>query len=257
MSVLNLISWNVNGARAVLKKGFLDFLAAEEPHVLGIQETKLQEEQIPGELRSPLNYQAHWNHAERKGYSGTALFSRIPVTGVSFLEGNGLLGLEGRVIQADFNDFIYFNVYFPNGQMHDERLEYKLRFYDEFLAHCESLRGSGRSLILTGDFNTAHREIDLKNPRANENRSGFLPVERAWMDRLMEIGYVDTFRMLYPHRVAYSWWTYRFQARQKNVGWRIDYFLISPDLVDRVEDALILTDVAGSDHCPVGLKVKI
>lgn len=257
MSVLNLISWNVNGARAVMKKGFLEFLAAREPHIMGIQETKLQDEQIPEALRAPAGYRVDWNHAERPGYSGTALFSRIPAARVSLLDGSGLLGLEGRIIQADFNDFILLNVYFPNGQMSGERLEYKLRFYDEFLAHCESLREAGRSLILTGDFNTAHREIDLKNPRANEKRSGFLPVERAWMDRLEKAGYVDTFRMLHPDTVRYSWWTYRFQARRKNVGWRIDYFFVSPDLADRVEAAEILTEIQGSDHCPVGLTLRV
>lgn len=257
MSSLNLISWNVNGVRAVMKKGFMDFLASTQPDVLGIQETKLQDEQIPEALRAPLDYRVSWNHAERKGYSGTALFTRIPVTEISSLQGNGLLGLEGRILQADCGDFIYFNVYFPNGQMNDERLAYKLKFYDEFLNHCETLRRSGRSLILSGDFNTAHREIDLKNPRANEKRSGFLPIERSWMDRLLEAGYIDTFRLIYPDTVRYSWWTYRFQARQKNVGWRIDYFFITPDLADRVEDAVILTDVMGSDHCPVGLRLKV
>lgn len=257
MPAITLMSWNVNGMRAVTKKGFLDFLSARRPHVLGVQETKLQADQVPDEVKSPPGYQVVWNHAERRGYSGTALFYRTDSPRITIPDSNTLLGLEGRVIRADFSAFTLLNIYFPNGQMSPERLEYKLRFYEQCLDYCENLRSQGRSLVISGDFNTAHNEIDLKNPGPNSDRSGFLPVERAWLDKLVVTGYVDTFRTLYPGRVEYSWWSYRFQARSRNAGWRIDYFFISPDLAEKVEDAWILTDVFGSDHCPVAMRIRV
>lgn len=257
MSSITLMSWNVNGLRAVMKKGFLEFLASYRPHVLGIQETKLQEDQIPPELESLPEYRTTWNHAERRGYSGTALLYRTDPPEISRPPADTILGREGRVIQADYPGFTMLNIYFPNGQMNEERLDFKLRFYDRCLEYCEELRARGRPLIIAGDFNTAHNEIDLKNPGPNSERSGFLPVERAWLDRLVETGYRDTYRMLYPDRVEYSWWTYRFQARSRNVGWRIDYFFITPDLENKVEDAWIMTDVFGSDHCPVALRLTV
>lgn len=257
MAAVTIMSWNVNGMRAVMQKGFLDFISSRRPDILGIQETKLQAEQIPAALETLSDYEVSWNHAERRGYSGTALFCRIRPRAITIPEPDSLLGREGRVIRADFPGFVLLNIYFPNGQMSPERLEYKLRFYDQCLDYCESLRRDGRSLVIGGDFNTAHNEIDLKNPAANADRSGFLPVERAWLNKLVAAGYVDTYRMRYPERAEYSWWTYRFQARSRNVGWRIDYFFISPDLVERVEDAWILTDVFGSDHCPVALRLRV
>jgi len=256
LSAITLMSWNVNGLRAVLKKGFMDFLDTYRPDVLGIQETKLQAEQVPADMKSLSEYQVVWNHAERRGYSGTALLFRTDPPEIVAPPPDSLLSEEGRVIRADFPEFTLLNIYFPNGQMNEERLQYKLRFYDQCLEYCEQLRARGRSLVIAGDFNTAHNEIDLKNPGPNSDRSGFLPVERAWLDRLVAAGYRDTYRFLHPDRVEYSWWTYRFQARSRNVGWRIDYFFISPDLVERVADAWILTDVPGSDHCPVALRLS-
>ena len=159
----------------------------------------------------------------------------------------------------DFGDFVFFNIYFPNGQMSDERLKYKLDFYDAFFAYARSLREKGRSLVICGDYNTAHNEIDLKNPKANEKRSGFLRIERDWLDRLVADGYVDTFRSLYPDTIKYSWWSYRFRARERNAGWRIDYFFVTQDVVDKgwIKDAIIENDILGSDHCPVGLLLEI
>jgi exodeoxyribonuclease-3 len=166
---------------------------------------------------------------------------------------------EGRVVWLDLTDFVLFNVYFPNGQMGDDRLDYKLRFYDAFFDHCDALRRQGRSLVICGDYNTAHNEIDLKNPKANENTSGFLRIERDWLDRIEAAGYVDTFRHLHPETVKYSWWTYRFKARERNAGWRIDYFFVTRDIIDRgwVREAFIENDIFGSDHCPVGLVLEI
>lgn len=257
METLKIISWNVNGLRAVLKKGFLDFLESEKPHIFGIQETKLQEPQLPGEAKTPLNYQAVWNFAEKKGYSGTGVFFNYPPKQTAKEFKPAILNGEGRIIEMEYEAFTLFNIYFPNGQMSDERLQYKLKFYDECLLYFNGLKQAGKKLIIMGDFNTAHKEIDLKNPKSNENNSGFLPVERAWLDKLTASGYVDTFRQFNREPEQYTWWSYRFRAREKNVGWRIDYFFVSENMMENVVDSYILADVHGSDHCPIGLKIKI
>jgi exodeoxyribonuclease-3 len=254
---MKILSWNVNGLRAVLKKGFLDFLQAENPDILGVQEIKLQEDQLPGEVRSPAGYRTAWNFAERKGYSGTAMFYRQAPRHIKMAFTGGKMDREGRVIEMEYPGFSLLNIYFPNGQMNDERLQYKLQFYDECLDYLNGLRGQGKKLIIMGDYNTAHKEIDLENPKANAERSGFLPIERAWLDKLVSAGYIDTFRLFHPGPGQYTWWTYRFRAREKNIGWRIDYFFISEDLRGSIVDAYILADVYGSDHCPIGLKIKI
>ena len=197
------------------------------------------------------------NSAQKKGYSGTTTFTDIKCDQHSFAGDIDTLD-EGRIVETHFDDIVLFNVYFPNGQKNDERLEYKMKFYDDFLAHCESLREDGKSIIICGDVNTAHKDIDLKNPKANSKKSGFLPIECAWIDKLLDHGYIDTFRYVNGNEDdRYSWWSYRSNARLNNVGWRIDYFFISEDLCENLEDAFILDYITGSDHCPVGIKISL
>lgn len=257
---LKLVSWNVNGLRAVMKKDFTSIVSDLDADVLMLQETKLQEAQRTDEMIQINNYESYWAYSTvKKGYSGTAAYTKIQPENVKTEFSKPEFDQEGRVIQMDFPGFILFNIYFPNGQMSDERLEYKLNFYDWFIDYANALRDKGKSLIITGDFNTAHNEIDLKNPGPNSKRSGFLRVERDVLDRMIEMGYVDTFRHLYPDQVKYSWWSYRFNARKNNAGWRIDYFFVTKDLIENgnIKDAFIDNDVFGSDHCPVGLVVEI
>jgi exodeoxyribonuclease III len=249
-----LLSWNVNGLRAVMQKGFMDFLGVEAPDLLGLQETKLQADQIPPVLLNPDAYRSYWSHADRKGYSGTALFSRIEPVSVSLEFGHPDFEGEGRVVRADFPKTTFYNVYFPNGQMNETRLQYKLRFYDRFLEQILVLRDQGRHVVICGDFNTAHKPIDLKNPKANENTSGFLPIERQWLDKLVEHGFVDTFRAFDDRPGQYSWWSYLGKARDRNTGWRIDYFFADKAFMPHVKRAFIRQDIFGSDHCPVGIE---
>ncbi len=257
-NTLRLISWNVNGLRAAMKKDFQDSVTNMNPDILMIQETKLQEDQRTKKMISMGDYESFWNYSTvKKGYSGVASYTR-PVPDQVITDFNcPEIDQEGRIIQMDFNDICLFNIYFPNGQMNDERLEYKLNFYKFFLEYAQSLRDKGKSLIICGDFNTAHNEIDLKNPGPNSKRSGFLPVEREVLDEMIAAGYVDTFRHFHPETVKYSWWSYRFKARENNAGWRIDYFFVTQDLIDsnRIKSAFIDNDIFGSDHCPVGIDV--
>ena len=257
---IKILSWNVNGLRAVMKKGFPSIVDSMNPDILLIQETKLQQDQRTEEMIQLGSYESHWAYSTvKKGYSGVAAYSKQPcpniVTGFQRPEFDG----EGRVIQMDYDGFTLFNIYFPNGQMNDERLQYKLDFYDWFLGYAQGLREQGRSLVIAGDFNTAHNEIDLKNPGPNAKRSGFLRQERDVLDRMVDMGYVDTFRHFHPDTVTYSWWSYRFNARKNNAGWRIDYFFVTRDLIDDgvVKEAFIDNDIFGSDHCPVGLIVEV
>ena len=257
---IKLVSWNVNGLRAVLKKDFIQSFRLLDADIFGIQETKLQEPQLTDEMTSQEGYESHWSHASvKKGYSGVGAYSRIKPKRIGHGMGIPKFDNEGRIVELDFDEFVFFNVYFPNGQMNDERLHYKLDFYESFFEYTDAYKNRGRSLIITGDFNTAHNEIDLKNPKPNEKTSGFLRIERDWIDRIIANGYVDTFRHLHPDTVKYSWWTYRFKARDRNVGWRIDYFFVTKDLVDRgcVKEAFIENNIFGSDHCPVGLVVEV
>lgn len=243
--------------RAVLKKGFLDWLGEVKPDILGIQETKLQEDQLPEEVRTPDGYKTVWNHAEKKGYSGTGVFYTDEPVSVRTVFDEDVLNHEGRMIELKYPEFTFFNIYFPNGQMSEERLQYKLDFYEKAQEYFNSLRNNGEKIIVAGDINTAHNEIDLARPRDNEERSGFLPAERAWIDRFIADGYVDTFRMFNTDPDQYTWWTYRMNARARNIGWRIDYFFISEDLKTNISDSYILSDIHGSDHCPIGLKIRI
>jgi exodeoxyribonuclease-3 len=252
-----ILSWNVNGIRAVLKKGFLDWLREADPDILCVQETKAQEEQLPPELRQVGGYNAYFTSPERKGYSGVALYSKEEPLLVTRGFGDGRYDAEGRVIAADYATFVLINVYFPNGKASRERLLYKMEFYEDFLRHVNSLREKGQSVVVCGDVNTAHREIDLARPRENEKVSGFLPEERAWIDRFIESGYLDTFRLFNGEAGQYSWWDLKSRARDRNIGWRIDYFFISDDLKDSLPSAFILQDVMGSDHCPVGIDLAL
>jgi len=254
---IEIISWNVNGIRAVAEKGAFDWIEERQPHILCLQEIKATADQIPDNLFNNRYPIFSINSAEKKGYSGTLIASMLePQYSDNRFEIDILK--EGRIVEHHYKDIILFNVYFPNGQKDDERLAYKLEFYDRFLDYCQRRRSEGKKIIICGDVNTAHRPIDLKNPKSNEKTSGFLPIERAWIDKLLDLGYIDTFRHLHGDKEnEYSWWSYRFSARSKNVGWRIDYFFISEDLVDSLEDAFILQEITGSDHCPVGIRLKI
>lgn len=253
---MRLISWNVNGIRAAAKKGFLDWLNEDKPDVLCVQEIKAMPEQVPANVREPTGYNnTYWHPAARKGYSGVASFSKKRPSTV--LKGLGIeeFDAEGRSLMLEFEEFFLFNVYFPNGKASMERLRYKLSFYDAFLELAESLRESGKGVVVCGDVNTAHKPMDLSHPRENESVSGFLPVERKWIDKLIKKGYVDTFRHFCNEPYNFSWWDYKTHARERNIGWRIDYFFVSEDLIPKLKDAFILSDVMGSDHCPIGIEL--
>jgi len=256
MDTIRIYTWNVNGLRAAERKGFLDWLAATQPDILCLQETKADPEQLSAELLSPPGYQTFWTSAERKGYSGVGLFTRPAPLHVEPGLGLPRFDREGRTIIADYGSFVLITSYVPNGSRDHSRVPFKMEYNQALLETCERLRAEGRSVIVCGDINTAHNEIDLARPKQNQHTTGFLPLERAWIDRFLELGYLDVFRELYPDRAAYSWWAYWGGARERNVGWRLDYFFISPDLMPRVQDSQIHADVEGSDHCPVSLTLQ-
>lgn len=253
---MKLYSWNVNGIRAAEKKGFVEWVTDAQPDILCLQEVKASEDQISNTIKNISGYQTYFHPAERKGYSGTAVFYKEEPLSITTGLSDDRFNHEGRTIIMEYPDFTLFNIYFPNGQKDDERLQFKMDFYDCFLKDVNALVSEGKKVIVCGDVNTAHNEIDLKNPKSNAKRSGFLPIEREWMDKFFANGYTDTFRHLYPDTVTYSWWSYRFNARANNAGWRIDYFFVSNNALDMVEDAAIHTDVMGSDHCPISLTIK-
>ncbi|MFA5308099.1 MAG: exodeoxyribonuclease III [Dehalococcoidales bacterium] len=253
---LKLLSWNVNGIRAVKNKGiFGEFLGKESPDMLCLQETKARPDQLDADLTEPPGYHAYWAYPERKGYSGVALYSREEPLSVKY-DFNGGVDMEGRVIIAEYPAFTLFNVYFPNGKQGPERLGYKMTFYDKFLACADTLKASGKKLVICGDVNTAHKEIDLARPKENARVSGFLPEERAWIDTFVSHGYVDTFRQFHKEPQQYTWWDMKSGARARNVGWRIDYFFVSENLLPSLTNAFILPGVMGSDHCPIGITLK-
>lgn len=255
--IIEIISWNVNGIRAVGNKEALKWIDERDTDILCLQEIKALKEQIPDNLFEKKYAQVDVNSAEKKGYSGTTTFSSLKSDLTSTANHIDTMN-EGRIVETHYDDIVLFNIYFPNGQKDEERLAYKMKFYDNLLAHCEALKEDGKSIIICGDVNTAHKEIDLKNPKANSKTSGFLPLEREWIDKLLKHGYVDTFRYVNGDEAdRYSWWSYRSNARINNVGWRIDYFFISEDLCENLEDAFILDEITGSDHCPVGIRIAI
>ena len=253
---MKLISWNVNGVRAVVKKGFLDWLDQAQPDVLCLQETKAHVDQLTAEILTDHGYNTYWHSGERRGYSGVATFCKEEPLYVQ--EGLGIerYDAEGRVLLTEHENFLLYNIYFPNGQKDDERLQYKLDFYDELLPIINEQVESGNNVVVTGDWNTAHHPIDLARPKQNVNTSGFMPIEREKLDMYVENGWIDTFRLFHQEGERYSWWTYRFGARERNVGWRIDYFFVNEGFVDNVEDADIHDEVVGSDHCPVSLELS-
>ena len=254
---MRIMSWNVNGIRAVHKKGFVEWFAQAAPDVLCIQETKASPGQLAPELTAVAGYHAYFSSAERKGYSGVATYSKIEPKEVVYGFGVERCDNEGRILRMDYGGFLLFNIYFPNGKSADERLAYKMEFYDAFLEHLDRARSEGRHIIVCGDVNTAHKEIDIARPKANEKISGFLPSERAWMDKWISHGYIDTFRMFCQDPGQYTWWDARGGARERNVGWRIDYFFVDEGIKDKVKSAFILPDVMGSDHCPIGIEISV
>lgn len=256
---MTLISWNVNGLRAVLKKGFLTWLDRAKPDILCLQETKASPDQLGAEIHDHDHYYSYWNSATvKKGYSGVATLSRTEPIKVETSLGIQKFDQEGRVLMTEFPKFVLFNVYFPNGKASSDRLNFKLEFYEVFLKKIDALKQKGKKIIFCGDVNTAHREIDLARPKENEHISGFLPIERRWMDRVIEHGYLDTLREFYSAAAElYSWWDLKSGARARNVGWRIDYFFVQKELKRHLKDAFILPEVMGSDHCPVGIKLDI
>ena len=253
----SIFTWNVNGIRAVEKKGFLDWLEHTQPDILCLQETKAQPDQLSDALLSEHGYHTVWHSAEKKGYSSVATFSKVaPIASEQGL-GIALYDREGRVIISDHGQFILFNIYFPNGQHDLNRVPFKLDFYREVLTRMNAYRNAGRHVIVGGDWNTCHQAIDLKNAKANAKNTGFLPEERAMIDHYLEQGYRDAFRELYPDESdAYSWWSYRMQARARNIGWRLDYFMVNESLMPFVSDVRIHAEVMGSDHCPVSLHLQ-
>ncbi len=250
---MKLVSWNVNGLRACLTKGFADFFRESDADIFCIQETKMQEGQAEF---SPEGYRQYWNSAVRKGYSGTAVFSRIAPLSVSYDIGKENHGGEGRAITLEFDRFYLVNVYTPNSQRGLTRLAYRMEWEDDFREYLQAL-DEKKPVIVCGDMNVAHEEMDLKNPKSNRQNAGFTDQERDKMTRLLQSGFVDSFRFLHPDRIAYSWWSYMYNARANNAGWRIDYFLLSERVRDAIRSAEILSDIFGSDHCPVSLSIDL
>lgn len=257
MSSINILSWNVNGLRSMVKKGFIEWINNSQPDILCLQETKAMETQLPKELRHIHGYVPYFSSAERKGYSGVGIYTKIPPIEVRYGLGVSRFDKEGRTLIAEFEDFVLFNVYFPNGKASDERLEYKMDFYNTFMEVADELKDTGKNVIACGDVNTAHKEIDLARPKQNEGSSGFLPKEREWIDTFLDHGYFDTLRMYDQGPDNYTWWDMKTRARDRNVGWRIDYFFASNSVKDRIRSAYILSDVMGSDHCPIGIELDI
>jgi exodeoxyribonuclease-3 len=258
---MKILSWNVNGLRAFHKKGAFNSIFELDPDIFCLQETKAQPEQLPEEVQNPAGYLAYFDHSKtRKGYSGTAIYIKDKykkqIEKVEYGTGVKALDQEGRLIAIYLDNLVILNGYFPNGGEEAARLKYKLEFYDQFLKFIEKLRKQGKKVIFTGDINTAHNEIDLARPKENSQHTGFLRIERDWLDEVVAKGYVDTFRYLHPKEIKYSWWDMKTFARERNVGWRLDYFFISPDLLPHLKYAKILDNMFGSDHCPVWLELK-
>jgi len=256
MKKIKLLSWNVNGIRAACKKGILNWFSKEQPDILCIQETKAMKEQLPDDLINVKGYNSFFSSAEKKGYSGTATYTKV--NPIKVVNGIGIkkFDSEGRFLVTEFDEFVLFNIYFPNGKAKVERLQYKMDFYEAFLKHLKKLLKQDKKIVICGDVNTAHKEIDLARPKPNEKVSGFLPEEREWIDKLLDAGFIDTLRVFNQKPEQYTWWDMMTRARDRNVGWRIDYFFISDNLKDNLKNAFILPDVMGSDHCPVGIELK-
>jgi exodeoxyribonuclease-3 len=252
-----ILCWNVNGLRAVWKKGFQDWLTKENPDVLCLQETKAQPEQLAEEIMKCNDYKTYFFSAEKKGYSGVAIYSREEPLQVKSGFNNPLFDIEGRVLEVEFEKFVLYNVYFPNGGRGPERVKYKLDFYEHLFQRAEDVRKSKKNIIVCGDYNTAHKEIDLARPGPNSKVTGFLPEERAWIDKIIDMGYVDIFREFNQEPNQYTYWDQITRARDRNVGWRIDYYLVSSEMKKMVSNASIHPEVMGSDHCPISLELEV
>lgn len=254
---MKIISWNVNGLRAAMQKGFKEFFQEADSDIFCIQETKMQENQIDIEISNLFkNYYTYWNSAVKKGYSGTAIFTKKKPIKVTYGLGIEEHDQEGRVITAEYENFYLVNCYTPNSKRELERLEYRMIWEDEMRKYLSKLNKT-KPVIYCGDFNVAHEEIDLKNPKTNHKSAGFTDEERNKMTKLLETGFTDSFRYLYPNKEnAYTWWSYMFHAREKNVGWRIDYFIVSKSIEEKIEESVIYNEILGSDHCPIGLKLS-
>lgn len=253
---MRLISWNVNGIRAIEKKGFLEWVTQESPEILCLQETKAHPEQLTESLLNIPGYTAYWSSAEKKGYSGVVTYTKQNPLSVQYGFDLPRFDSEGRIVITEFKEFTLLNIYFPNGKKDDIRLKYKMDFYAATLDYCQALRKQGQKIIVCGDVNTAHQEIDLAHPKQNEKTSGFLPSERAWIDKFIAAGYVDTLRHFTNDPELYTWWDYKTAARERNIGWRIDYFFVSKDLTQNLKKAFILKEIFGSDHCPLGIELQ-
>lgn len=253
---MKILSWNVNGIRAVEKKGaFQDIFEKLDPDILCLQETKASEEQLTDNIKKIPGYYSFFESAVKKGYSGVALYSKTKPLSIKNM-GVDIFDDEGRYIEAKFENFTLINCYFPNSQEKGKRLDYKLNFCSDLLDYCNSLVENGENIVLCGDYNIAHQEIDLKNPKTNTKNPGFLPEEREWMSKFLNSGYIDIFRYLYPNEIKYTWWSYRFKAREKNIGWRIDYHCVNKDFISNIKKVEILDNITGSDHCPVLIELK-
>jgi len=252
---MKIISWNVNGLRAFHKKGAFNSIFEIDPDIFCLQETKAHPEQLSDEVRSPAGYYAYFDHSKlKKGYSGVAIFSKDEPEKVEYGIGIPKFDDEGRTLVAYYKDFVLLNIYFPNGGGGPERLAYKMEYYEEFLKFIDKLKKKGKEVVFCGDVNTAHNEIDLSRPKENENHTGFLKMEREWINKLISHGYIDTFRNFHTEKIQYSWWDMKTFARDRNIGWRLDYFFVSDSMLNRVRRAEILDNMMGSDHCPVLLE---
>lgn len=251
-----ILSWNVNGYRAIWKKGFLEWLKSTKPDILCLQETKAWAEQLSGEQLNPDGYFTYFSKPERKGYSGVATLSRTMPEKADFGFGDPLFDREGRVLLTEHQGITLANIYFPNGKMNRERLAYKMQFYEKTIEYFSNLRKQGKRIIVCGDYNTAHKPIDLAHPKQNEKSSGFLPEEREWIDRWIAAGFIDIFREFDRRPEQYTWWDMRTRARDRNIGWRIDYHFVSKELVPSVSRAWLMPEIMGSDHCPLGIEIR-
>ncbi|MBX4211157.1 exodeoxyribonuclease III [Candidatus Parcubacteria bacterium] len=258
MKQLRIISWNVNGIRAVYKKGNWNWLIKQSPDIFCLQETKAMPEQLPPDLVKPVGYESYFDFPkERKGYSGVAIYTKVKPNKVEYIMGKPTLDKEGRLLALYFDDFVLINVYFPNGGGGPVRLKYKLEFYKEFLKFIDGLKKKKHNIVFCGDINTAHTEIDLARPKENVIHTGFLPIERAWLDEVIAHGYVDTWRNLNPGvKNTYTYWDQKTFARERNVGWRIDYFFVNKEFLNHIADFKVHESVLGSDHCPIELVLK-
>jgi exodeoxyribonuclease-3 len=256
MKNFKIISWNVNGIRAISKKGFFEWLEKENPDILCVQETKAWKEQLDDSILKIGNYQSYFAQGIKKGYSGVAIYSKQNPIQVKIGLGEERFDNEGRTLIAEYEDFVLYNIYYPNGKRDNTRLQYKLDFYETFQKSAEQMLANGKKIIICGDVNTAHKEIDLARPKENQKVSGFLQIERDWIDRFLSAGFIDTLRMYNQNPEIYTWWDQVTRARERNVGWRIDYFFISENLKNNIKNAFTLPEIMGSDHCPVGIDIQ-